>query len=687
MSQLLIEFLCEEIPSRMQTKAAQDMHHMLSEQLTSRGLTFSQINTFVTPRRLTVIAHNVPDQQAEVTQERRGPRVDAPQAALEGFTQSTGLRLDQCEQRETPKGTFYFAMLTQPAQETTTILPALIQHLITQFPWPKSMCWGRGPQTRWIRPLHNILCVFNGQAQDLNLPIPSLAHTQGHRFLSTGPVTFHDETSYVENLRAAHVLACPTERRATLAHMVQKAAQAKNLTVTVDEALLDEVTGLVEWPTLLMGHIDQRFMDLPREILVTVMRHHQRYFALETADGHLAPYFITIANSLFSDGGATATRGNEHVLRARLSDAMFFWHEDQKKPLADHALTLSRLIFHAQLGTVADKCTRIGQLAQTLNTLLGFQLDVTQVALAAQLMKADLATQTVIELPELQGQIGYHLARHEGLSQDLALAIRDHYAPTGATAPVAQAPLSQLMSLSDKLDTLAGFFLINEKPTGSKDPYALRRACLGVIRTVLENRLDAFMLTPCLQATLAGYPSRQGQVDQATQDLMAFFLDRLKVYLRDAGLRHDVAMAAMGREESLVRIWDKAQALQHFLQRSESAPLMQGFKRVSNILGAAKNHTPSSCDPLQFVEKEEQDLYQAFESASSHVNAHGKHFTRENLPPLFQSMTALTSPLDAFFEKVTVNVQDPKIQSNRLNLLNEIHCLFLHVLDFNALEG
>jgi glycyl-tRNA synthetase beta chain len=690
MSELLIEFLCEEIPSRMQLKAAEDLRQMLTAQLTARGLTFDAIKSYVTPRRLTVVATKVPAMQEAVTTERRGPRVDAPAAALEGFVTSTGLPLDKCEQRETPKGTFYFASLTQPAQETLSILPALVSHLLEQFPWPKSMTWSLGPTQRWVRPLHGILCIFEGKPVQLGLAIPSPTQTAGHRFLASQPVTVQDAASYVENLRQAHVLACPLERRATIAQLVQAAAAEKGLKVRADDGLLDEVTGLVEWPYVLLGKIDHSFMDLPEEALITVMRHHQRYFALETAAGILAPFFITVANSLFADGGATATRGNEHVLRARLSDAMFFWQEDCKKPLETHAQNLSRLIFHAKLGTVAEKCTRIGLLAEKLNQLLELKLETSQVALTARLLKADLTTQTVIELPELQGAIGYHLSHHEKLPEAIALAIRDHYAPQGPSASVAKDPLSLLMSLSDKLDTLAGFFLIDEKPTGSKDPYALRRAALGIIRTVLENKLASFILAPCLAAALGGYPAHQAQAQQADVDLKSFFADRLKVFLRDAGLRHDVAAAAMGTgSDGFVVIWDKAQALGQFLTSDPvtSTKLTQSFKRASNILAAAKNHTQAAPNPSLFKQKEETDLFEALTHCRGQIQTCLAPLTQANIAQALTALSSLGPVLDAFFVEVTVNTEDLQLQANRLNLLAQAHHLFISVIDFSALEG
>ena len=687
MNNLLIEFLCEEIPARMQAKAAQDLGQLLSEQLKALGLTFENIQTYVTPRRLAVSAMGIPTRQEAVAVERRGPRVDAPQAALDGFISSTGLSLAQCEQRETPKGTFYFATITQPPQETSALLPGLITHILSQLSWPKSMCWGLGSHVRWVRPLHNIMCIFAGKPVALNLTIPSTPHTLGHRFLSSGNICAHDGPSYVENLRAAQVLVCPQERRQAIACMVQKAASDKNLQIILDESLLDEITGLVEWPHVLMGSIDEDFMSLPKEILMTVMRHHQRYFALETKQGILAPFFITVANSLFADGGKTATRGNEHVLRARLSDARFFWDEDQKNTLEGHGKTLSRLIFHTKLGTLADKCQRIGTLAHQLNETLQLGLDHQTMTQTAQLIKADLTTQTVIELPELQGVIGHHLGKHEGLAEPINQAIRDHYAPNSAQAPVAKTPLSILMALSDKLDTLAGFFLIGEKPTGSKDPYALRRACLGIIRTVLENRLEHFTLSQAFASAIKGYPTLGDQSEKTRLDLINFFQDRLKVYLRDAGFTHDVATAAMNQDDSLIRIWDKAFALKDFLNQESSALLLQGFKRASNILSNAKDWMPGPCNISLFSQTEEQSLYTAYEEAHAEMKPMLSHQTQENIEKILCILSALSPALNAFFEAVMVNAPDPQIRINRLNLLHLMQSLFLSLLDFNVIEG
>ena len=690
MSELLIEFFCEEIPSRMQRKAAEDLSQMLTSQLTNCGLSFGNLQTYVTPRRLTVVATDIPTVQEAVSLERRGPRIDAPAAALEGFVASTGLPLNQCEQRETPKGTFYFATLVHPAQETGALLPDLVSHILKHFPWPKSMAWGLGAAHRWVRPLHGVLCLFEGKALQLDLPIPSLPHTTGHRFLSSKPVQAVDASSYVANLRKAHVLVCPLERRATIGHLIQKAAQEKGLKVREDPGLLDEVTGLVEWPQVLLGKIDPVFMSLPEEALITVMRHHQRYFALETATGALAPYFITVANSLFTDEGTTATRGNEHVLRARLSDALFFWKEDCKKTLETHAHHLERLIFHGKLGTVAEKCSRIAKLATTLNTLLNLNLDPSQVIRTAHLLKADLTTQTVIELPELQGHIGYHLSHYEQLPPEIALALRDHYAPQGPSAPVAKDPLSLLMSVADKLDTLAGFFLIGEKPTGSKDPYALRRATLGILRTALENRLSAFTLAPCIAAALEGYPALKAQATQAQGELLNFFSDRLKVFLRESGLRHDVAAAAMGCDtDSLLTLWDKAQALNHFLteHKLKGIQLIQSFKRAGNILVAAKTHRPTAPNPSHFTQKEERDLFTALTQCEAQLAPLLALMSQQNFASALTYLSTLGPLLDAFFVEVTVNTEDPLLQANRLNLLAHTHALFSQMVDFGVLEG
>ena len=688
MAELLIEFLCEEIPARMQAKAASDLGALLVEQLTGRGLSFSRYQTFASPRRLAIVMSDVPARQEAVREEKRGPRVDAPSAAIEGFLQSLNISMNECEAKETPKGTFLFATLSRPPQETLAVLPEIVGAVIEQFPWPKSMKWGLGSHIAWVRPLHSILCVFNHVPVDLKLPFPSLSHTLGHRFMSPSPVVASCETSYVDNLYKAYVIVDPQARKQVIASAIEERLAQQGLAVRHDPKLLDEVTGLVEWPHVILGTIDPLYMDLPEEILTTVMRNHQRYFTIENDHKKLAPFFLTIANIIPEDDGALIIRGNEHVLKARLSDAKFFWEDDRLHTLEEHAKNLDRLIFHAKLGTLGDKIQRIAELAEALNQLLKMGITREVVHQVALLIKADLTTQTVRELPELQGIIGYYLAINQGLEEDVAIAIRDHYAPQGPDKAVAVRPLAILMSLADKLDTLAGFFMIQEKPTGSKDPYALRRSALGVIRTVLENNLLTFDLDNALDAALLRYTSPPGGSRQVVAaELKAFMIERLRVYFKDKGYRHDIIEASM--ESNIGVVGRKIDSLQAFMQHEEALILTRSYKRASNILRqsgfVAVNE--SLLDQACFVLPEEIELYKELQSLAPQIEARVNQKQPVDFEDVFAQLTRIAPTLDAFFEHITVNDQDPHVRHMRLSLLAKVQTMFEHVLDFGKLEG
>lgn len=692
MPQLLIEFFCEEIPSRMQERACADLISLMEQRGLALGLTAGGVRAYITPRRLALVAEDVPLAQAATTEERRGPRVDAPQAAVDGFLASTGLNLDQCHIRETPKGQFYFATLTKPPQETVHLLPSFVSQLIKTFPWPKSMRW-RPDGLTWVRPLHSVLCIFNDTVVDLKLDIPSVSAATGHRFLAPRPVFATDFASYQAGLREAFVMVDPLERRHHIQQQLESAAASHQLMVREDNQLLKEVTGLVEWPHVLMGKIDAAFMTLPEEILITVMRHHQRYFALQDGAGSLVPFFITIANVIPEDGGTKAIRGNEWVLRARLADAKFFWESDLKTPLEDHASGLSRLVFHTKLGTMADKIKRTQALACTLNTHLALNLSSELIGQAASLIKADLTTQTVIEFPELQGQIGRSLALAQGKPMNLARAICDHYSPQGPDQPAPQCPLGILMGLGDKLDTLAGFFLMDEKPTGSKDPYALRRAALGIIRTVLENRLAPFSLSRAFQASVALYPQFAQAQGTAVSDLTSFFTDRLRTYFRDRGYEHDVVEACLAGMDSLVQAQDKIIALHGFMESDQGQPLLQSYKRACNILrqAATDNDVPTreaaTVDITLFQEPEEGALYQTLLAKEPLIEAELATSTQTNFIHIFQNLAEFSGPLSAFFDRVTVNARETELRQNRLKLLTRIAALFDQAADFSLLEG
>ncbi|HYM01914.1 MAG TPA: glycine--tRNA ligase subunit beta, partial [Stellaceae bacterium] len=488
MAELLFELLTEEIPARMQARAAEDLLRMAGEKLAAAGLQFSDARSHVTPRRLSLVVEGLPAAQPDATEERRGPRVGAPANAVEGFLKSAGLSsLDQCEQRDSGKGVFYYAVIRRAGRPIVQVLPELLRALVHEFPWPKSM---RFPAAsfRWVRPITSAICLVDGEVLRLDLDgVPVGNRTQGHRFLSRDPIAVGNFADYRQKLRDAHVVLDRAERRDAIARTLGEKATAAQVTVKGDPALLEEVTGLVEWPVVLMGSIDPSFMDVPPEVLTTSMRTHQKYFACLDRGSKLAPRFLIVANMIADDGGKAIIAGNERVLRARLSDARFFWDQDRKVPLASRLPRLAERVFHAQLGTVLDKVGRMERLVAELADITG--ANSKHARRAAELAKADLSSSMVGEFPELQGVMGRYYALHDGEAKDVAEAIAEHYSPLGPNDRCPSSPVSVAVALADKIDTLVSFFSVDEKPTGSKDPFALRRAALGVIRLIIENRL------------------------------------------------------------------------------------------------------------------------------------------------------------------------------------------------------
>lgn len=710
MADLLLELLTEEIPARMQVRAAEDLCRLAVEKLGTVGLKFSAAKTFVTPRRLTLVVDGLPAKQPDVSEERRGPRVGAPANAIEGFLKSTGLpSVDQCEQRDTGKGIFFFAKINQAGRPTEQVLPELIRALVLDFPWPKSM---RFPAAnfRWVRPLTSVLCLFDGKILPLDLGgVPVGNETRGHRFLSSGSLVVRDFADYSEKLHAAHVVLDRAELRAAIAEGLAKVAAAVGVTVKDDPGLLDEVTGLVEWPVVLMGAIDPSFMDLPPEVLTTSMRAHQKYFACLDRDGKLAPRFLLVANMIADDAGKAIIAGNERVLRARLSDARFFWDQDRKVKLATRMPKLADRVFHAKLGSVLDKIGRMGRLAESLVPRVA-GADKARVLRATQLAKADLSSGMVGEFPELQGIMGRYYARQDGESAEVADAIAEHYSPLGPNDRCPSAPISIAVSLADKIDTLVGFFAIDEKPTGSKDPFALRRAALGVIRLVLENRLrvplaDVFrhgitILSGQYAASTSENPGRPDvdqklvrkliEQDQLTNELLAFFADRLKVHLREQGVRHDLVAAvfALDGEDDLVRLLARVAALDAFLRSDDGANLLTAYRRAANIVrieekkdGVSYAEAP---DPSLLVESEETSLFTRLEMV---IAESADALKREAFADAMAALATLRGAVDEFFARVTVNCEDEALRANRLRLLAQIRDTLSRVADFSQIEG
>ena len=666
MPQLLLELFSEEIPARMQAQAARDLERMARERLAQAGFLPEAMAAFAGPRRLTLVVEGLPAAQADRIDERKGPRTGAPDAAVEGFLRSTGLTRDQLVERDG----VWFAAIARNGRPTAEIVAEMAGEIVREFPWPKSMKWGTG-SLRWVRPLQRILCVFDGAVVSFALEgIVSGDLSEGHRFMgSRAPFPARDFDDYARRLKADFVVLDAAERKARILEGARTACFARNLELVEDEGLLDEVAGLAEWPTPILGDMDPTFLDLPPEVIRTSMRAHQKYFAVrDPQTGALAPHFLAVANIEAVDGGATIAAGNARVLSARLNDARFFWNEDRKVSLESRLEKLKGVTFHAKLGTMHQRVERIEALARELAPLVG--ADPELAGRAARLCKADLATGMVGEFPELQGVMGGYYARAEGLDPQVADAIRDHYKPQGPSDAVPTAPVSTAVALADKLDTLVGFFAIDEKPTGSKDPFALRRAALGVIRTILENSL---------RAPLADWLSR---------DLLAFLADRLKVLLRDQGKRHDLvdAVFALG-DDDLVRIVARVEALDGFLTTEDGANLLAGYKRATNILRAEEKKGPLPSGPaerLSGAPEQEVALIDALAAAEPGVAA---ALAAEDFSGAMRSLSALRAPVDAFFDKVLVNSPVAVERDNRLRLLAQVREAMGRVADFSLIAG
>jgi glycyl-tRNA synthetase beta chain len=691
MAQLLLELFSEEIPARMQAQAARDLERLVVGGLTDRGFLNEGARSYATPRRLALVIEGLPAQQADVTEERKGPRVDAPEPAIQGFLRSTGLNLHQLKKQKDPKGfEFYLAVTERKGRPTPEVLAELIPEVIRSFPWPKSQRWGSGEMT-WVRPLHSILCTFDGEVVPFEVGgIASSNASRGHRFLGNDMFEARRFDDYVEKLKKAHVILNAADRKAQILHEARQLAHAQNLELIPDDALADEVAGLVEWPVALIGQFDRGFLDVPQEILISTMRANQKYFALkDPATGRLANKFVVIANMVTKDGGKSIVAGNERVLRARLSDAKFFWDQDRKTRLEARVPQLKDIVFHAKLGTQAERVARIEKLSGELAGSVG--ADAAKARRAAHLCKADLVSGTVGEFPEVQGVMGRYFALNDGEDAAVADALADHYKPQGQGDDAPTAPVSVAVALADKLDTLAGFFAIDEKPTGSKDPFALRRAALGVIRIVLDG---GFRLPLVQAARMAGasFPGNGAWVPS----LVEFFVDRLKVALRDKGVRHDLidAVFALGGQDDLALVVRRVQALQGFLGTDDGRNLLAGYKRAVNILKIEEGkEKKKDATFVGFVGKpdvalleapQEVELFKTLAIANDLVAA---EVQQERFEEAMRAMSRLRAPVDAFFDKVTVNADNPALRTNRLKLLTEIRAAMHSVADFSRVEG
>jgi len=683
MAELLLEILSEEIPARMQTRAAEDLKRLVGEGLKGAGLTFTEARAFATPRRLALVVDGLPVARADVSEEKRGPRVGAPDQAVQGFLKGAGLAsLDQAEKRDSGKGEFWFAIIKKKGGPTAEALPGIIETAMKALPWPKSMKWGSGT-LQWVRPLHGIIALFDGKVLAGEIapsgqmaPVKFGDSTRGHRFLSKGEIKVAGFADYVAKLRAAHVVLDPAERKKIILDGARELAGRAQVALKVDEGLLEEVAGLVEWPVPLMGTIDAQFMDVPAEVLTVSMKIHLRHFMTIRPDGALANRFVVVANNAARDGGKTIVDGNERVLRSRLADAKFFWDQDRKIRLEERLPALKGIVFHAKLGTQAERLQRIAALALSIADYVP-GCDKPQVMMAAELCKADLVSGMVGEFPELQGVMGRYYALGEKLPAAVADAIGDHYAPAGPNDRCPSAPVSMAVALADKLDALISFWSIGEKPTGSRDPYGLRRAALGVIRIVVENKLRLPLRKFFPQA-----------------DLLDFFAERLKVQMREKGVRHDVvdAVFALGGEDDLVRLLARVEAVQSFLATEAGRNLLTAYGRTANIVRAEEKKDKALAAKIAGAPNAallEQSEEKAVATALDEVEQLMKPtLAREDFAGAMKGLADLRAPIDSFFDKVTVNVTDkPDLRLNRLKLLNRIRATMDSVADFSRIEG
>jgi glycyl-tRNA synthetase beta chain len=759
MPDLLIELFSEEIPARMQAKAAEDLRARLTDALVEAGLTYAGAAAFSTPRRLTLTVQGLLATSPTTREERKGPRVDAPEKAIEGFLRGAGVTREDLEVRDEKKGQVYFATITRPGRPAADIVAEELEKLIRNFPWPKSMRWGAGT-LRWVRPLHSILCILtgeDGEAQVVELELDGIRAgntTRGHRFMAPDAFSVTSFEDYAARLKRAHVVLDAAERAEAIWQEATNQAFAAGCEVVEDRGLLSEVAGLVEWPVVLMGRIDDDFLDLPPEVLQTSMKEHQKFFSVRNPKTGRIERFVTVANVETADHGATILAGNQKVLAARLSDAKFFWENDlrtvREKGLEGMAEGLRDVTFHNELGSQADRVERIAALAREIAPLVGAKPDLA--AEAARVAKADLQSEMVGEFPELQGLMGRYYAQAAGHDDGVPEACEEHYKPLGPGDAVPSAPVSVAVALADKIDTLTGFWAIDEKPTGSKDPYALRRAALGVIRLVLGNGLN-IPLFEILVDRVAELERREhdeiiddevrydhdvarylglsveemndirrksGRIisreddpiawkasmdrlfsgidwsqiglpgEKTGKDLLAFLQDRLKVHLRDEGLRHDVidACLAMEGNDDLTLLVHRARALGDFLKTDDGENLLQGFKRANNILTQAEEKDGveySFGADVKFAETdEEKALFSALDTAEPQIAAALKS---EDFAGAMRAMAALRPAVDAFFEAVQVNVDNAVLRRNRLNLLSRIRTICLQAADLSRVEG
>ncbi|MCW1993133.1 glycyl-tRNA synthetase beta chain [Bradyrhizobium diazoefficiens] len=698
MPDLLLELFSEEIPARMQAKAADDLRRMVTDKLVAEGLVYEGAKAFATPRRLALTVHGIPARQPDLKTERRGPKMGAPDAAVQGFLKATGLKsLDEAKIQRDPKGDFYIALIEKPGRDAIDVLAEILPVIIRTFPWPKSMRWGarsgKPGSLNWVRPLHAITATFGLETEEPDVVkfavdgIEAGQTTYGHRFLAPAAINVRRFEDYEAKLLDAKVVLDPERRKDAILTDAKQLAFAQGFDLVEDQNLLDEVAGLVEWPVVLMGSFEEEFLATPAEVIRATIRNNQKCFVVSDAKtGKLANKFILVANIEATDGGKTIIAGNERVIRARLSDAKFFYETDLKTKLEDRLPKFEQIVFHEKLGTQAARIKRIERLAAEIAPFVG--ADVAKTTRAAHLAKADLLTEVVGEFPEVQGLMGKYYALAQGEDASVAAGCEEHYKPQGPADRVPTDPVSVAVALADKLDTLVGFWAIDEKPTGSKDPYALRRAALGVIRLIAENTLRLSLMKVAASA-LAGLSVKPADAQKLPGDLLTFFADRLKVQLREQGARHDLvdAVFALGGQDDLLMIVRRVDALGKFLESDDGKNLLAGTKRASNILSIEekkdKRTFDGAPDPALYGLGEEKALAKAISEVQAEASA---AVAKEDFAAAMSAMAKLRPPVDAFFEKVRVNDDDPKVRENRLKLLNEIRSATRAVADFSKIQ-
>jgi glycyl-tRNA synthetase beta chain len=698
MPDLLLELFSEEIPARMQAKAADDLRRMVTDKLVAEGLVYEGAKAFATPRRLALTVHGIPARQPDLKTERRGPKIGAADAAVQGFLKATGLTsLDEAKIQRDPKGDFYIALIEKPGRDAIDVLAEILPVIIRTFPWPKSMRWGarsgKPGSLSWVRPLHAITATFGLETEEPDVVkfevdgIEAGQTTYGHRFMAPSAISVRRFEDYEAKLKAAKVILDPQARKDIIFADAKELTFAQGFELVEDQVLLDEVSGLVEWPVVMMGSFEAEYLAIPDEVIRATIRNNQKCFVVrDSKTGKLTNKFVLTANIEAADGGKTIVAGNERVIRPRLSDAKFFYETDLKTKLEDRLPKFEQIVFHEKLGTQAERIKRIERLAAEIAPLVG--ADVAKATRAAHLAKADLLTEVVGEFPEVQGLMGKYYALAQGEDASVAAACEEHYKPQGPADRVPTDPVSVAVALADKLDTLVGFWAIDEKPTGSKDPYALRRAALGVIRLITENGLRLSLMKMAASA-LAALSLKPADAQKLPSDLLAFFADRLKVQLREQGARHDLvdAVFALGGQDDLLMIVRRVEALGKFLESEDGKNLLAGIKRASNILGIEekkdKRTFDGAPDAALYGLGEEKALAKAIGEVTAEASA---AVAKEDFAAAMSAMAKLRPPVDAFFEKVRVNDEDAKVRENRLKLLNEIRSATRAVADFSKIQ-